>query len=427
MSDNIPICVNDGEEFEAGKLDAFQINDLLRSTNGTTTINFVGVVVSKNNILISFPKHFEHKTLSLDEKQEYAKSIALLLVKGSSAVSSNKKEVHKRSEFPMDSYLTVVNYFKKYGIYNKKIKVENKMNHGRPNWKKTIRKSTKIIQGNGVVFLPVISERNKNSMVFLSDCMQFILSNTYEQYSNVLNFLMPYKKFPSDSIFKNFKSCVQKLKSVKNQYFKDAEKKLILAMIDYFEWLSLRNGTLAITTTEFHLYWESMIHVLLNKTFSGFEGDKLKLSGEASYNFVKQSEQIETKENKEYSDTRGFSIEFDHICIKTEKNEIALFDSKYMKSITELNYKQAFYYYFLREKYPQATIHNGLVAPTHGLSYDRVHIDRTCIDGITKESGYSDGLKIMEYYLNLKKVIDFNLSNIIEFKKEIKRRSKLNQ
>lgn len=423
MSKTPPICINDGEVFDSEKLNDFQINNLLRSTNGTTTINFVGVIVSRNHTLLSFPKHFDHEKLFLEEKKEYAKSIASLLVKGSSTTNPGKKDI-KSNEFPMDCYFAIVDYYKKYGIYNKKIRVENKTNQGRPNWKKTIRKSQKIIQDNGIVFLPVISVKNKNSSVFLSDCMQFILSHTYEQYSDILNFLLPYKNFPSDNIFKNFKACVRKLKLIKNKYFKDTEKELIQAMISYFEWLSTRNGILAVTTTDFPLYWESMVHIFLNKTFSGIEDNKIKLSKEPTHRFDKQWENTETKENRKHSQTQGFSIEFDHISISDSENKIFLFDSKYMNSISELNYKQAFYYYFLKEKYPQATIHNGLIAPTHGAPYDRVHIDRTWINGVTVEKGYSDGLKIMVHYLNLKTVIDFTLSNIVEFKKEMRKRSK---
>lgn len=422
-----PICINDGEVFDADKLTDFEINDLLSTTNGTTTINFVGVVLSKNSVLISFPKHFEHQKLSLNEKTEYAKSISSLIVRGQSTISPKKKKCNRINEFPIDSYLTIISYFKKYGIYNKKIKMENKTNQGRINWKKTIRKSPKIIQDIGIIFLPIISEKNIDSSVFLSDCMQFILSNTYEQYSNILNFLVPYKNFPSDNIFKNSKACVRKLKSIKNAYFKDTEKELIFAMINYFEWLSHRNGILAITTTNFSSYWESMIHVFLNKTFLGIENDQLYFSDKPMYSFKKQREQTETNENREYSNTNGFSIEFDHICITDENDEIILFDSKYMKNIKELNYKQAFYYYFLREKYPNAKIFNGLIAPTHGEPYNKVHIDRTLIDGVTTEMGYSDGLKIVEHYLNLKTVIDHTLLNIVDFRKEMRSRSKLNQ
>ena len=254
--------------------------------------------------------------------------------------------------------------------------------------------------------------------------MQFILSNTFTQYSDILNFVLPYKNFPSDNIFKNYKACVRKLKLIKNSYFKDTEKELIQSMIKYFEWMSTRNGIMAITTTDFPSYWESMIHVLLNKTFSGISDDKLILKNEPTYKFVKRTENTESEENRIYSNTQRFSIEFDHLSISENKDEIILFDSKYMKSISELNYKQAFYYYFLKEMYPQSTIHNGLIAPTHGAPYNKVHIDRTWIKGVSKVKGYSDGLKIVVHYLNLKTVIDFSLSNILDFKKEMRERTK---
>ena len=174
----------------------------------------------------------------------------------------------------------------------------------------------------------------------------------------------------------------------------------------------------------FPSYWESMIHVLLNKTFSGISDDKLILKNEPTYKFVKRTENTESEENRIYSNTQRFSIEFDHLSISENKDEIILFDSKYMKSISELNYKQAFYYYFLKEMYPQSTIHNGLIAPTHGAPYNKVHIDRTWIKGVSKVKGYSDGLKIVVHYLNLKTVIDFSLSNILDFKKEMRERTK---
>ena len=53
-----------------------------------------------------------------------------------------------------------------------------------------------------------------------------------------------------------------------------------------------------------------------------------------------------------------------------------------------------------------------------------MHIDRTWIDGVTVEKGYSDGLKIVVHYLNLKTVIDFTLTNVVGFKKEMRKRSK---
>lgn len=69
MSKTIPICINDGEVFDSEKLNDFQINNLLRSTNGTTTINFVGVIVSRNNILLSFLSILTMKNFLLKKRK----------------------------------------------------------------------------------------------------------------------------------------------------------------------------------------------------------------------------------------------------------------------------------------------------------------------------------------------------------------------
>ena len=45
----------------------------------------------------------------------------------------------------------------------------------------------------------------------------------------------------------------------------------------------------AVVTTNFPLYWESMVHIFLNKTFSGIENNKIKLSKEPTLRFDKQS------------------------------------------------------------------------------------------------------------------------------------------
>ena len=82
---------------------------------------------------------------------------------------------------------------------------------------------------------------------------------------------------------------------------------------------------------------------------------------------------------------------------------IYLFDSKYFnKDVSEFNYKQA-YYYHLKNLYPNYKIYNGLILPTQKKYYSKVHINRDFIENTTIKN---DGLKIMEYYINLKKIID---------------------
>ena len=100
-------------------------------------------------------------------------------------------------------------------------------------------------------------------------------------------------------------------------------------------------------------------------------------------------------------DRGRFSIQFDHyLKIVTSRTQplILLFDSKYFSNdVNAFNYKQAFYYYYLRGKYKDAIIRNALIIPTSGERRTVVHVDRQHIDG----------LYIREEYINLKDVIDY--------------------
>ena len=104
-------------------------------------------------------------------------------------------------------------------------------------------------------------------------------------------------------------------------------------------------------------------------------------------------------EQRKKDERSRFSIQFDHyLKIVTGRNQplILLFDSKYFSNdVNSFNYKQAFYYYYLRGKYKNAIIRNALIIPTSGKRETVVHVDRQHIDG----------LYIREEYINLKAVI----------------------
>ena len=104
-------------------------------------------------------------------------------------------------------------------------------------------------------------------------------------------------------------------------------------------------------------------------------------------------------EQRKKDERSRFSIQFDHyLKIVTGRSQplILLFDSKYFSNdVNSFNYKQAFYYYYLRGKYKNAIIRNALIIPTSGKRETVVHVDRRHIDG----------LYILEEYINLKAVI----------------------
>ena len=141
-----------------------------------------------------------------------------------------------------------------------------------------------------------------------------------------------------------------------------------------------------------HMYLSNHIRIL------GHDYEITKEAQSSKLNIIKpDSMDIEQREEGKKS---RFSIQFDHFfktCTSKKQPLILLFDSKYFTNdVSSFNYKQAFYYYYLRGKYKNAIIKSALVIPTSGERKTVVHIDRQHIDG----------LYIREEYINLKDVIE---------------------
>lgn len=176
----------------------------------------------------------------------------------------------------------------------------------------------------------------------------------------------------------------------------------------YFNWKS-NEKNFKMITNKFENCWENMIHYYLNNYFIGINEEDMSMikSKEKNNNIKFEKSKSEYLEEKE----KGYSIEFDHISINDNEKIIYLFDSKYFKEdISSFNYKQAmYYYYYLKNLYENKgyIIYNGLIIPTDDDDKIKKHIDREKIENI--ETDKRDGLKIIEYYLNLKNIIDLYL------------------
>lgn len=414
-----PHAVQDGDEV---KIDFAQKWGLsyFDVKNGKAFVDFVGLILKKDEVLLSFPKHFSYSNLSPEHKSRTMKEILLLIAKG---VSSSYDERNSKN-FPLDSYLAVQDYYKKYGLHFVTVKERRKGYGGRIDWRRTIRKSDKILQENGLVFLPFVTVKVKNVSEFLADCMEFVLNYTYQLFSDYLDFLTPYKRKPRNSIFSNFNQSVKELKKIRNQFFKDTEKALIDALVKFFEWRANQSDKVTIATTRFENYWESMIEVYLNHCFIRFNKDNTIEWGESGSVEFKKS-----KKNEEYiednsvrleKDNKAWYIEFDHIHVNHDDKEIYLLDSKYIykDGFSGFNYKQAFYYYYLKQYYQGYKIYNGLIAPTELEYHHKLHVNRA---NRTDYPKYDDGLLIYEHYVNLSKVVEFITSyHLSEFKQNLR-------
>lgn len=113
LSHNIEL-INDGQSVSREFVNEWDIQDYCVQYKGNFTISFVGVILKKENVLFSLPKHYN----LLDNKAAqfvYIKKIIQILSKGKATSGSFDKGL--KGEFPIKSYLGILNYYKKHGFY----------------------------------------------------------------------------------------------------------------------------------------------------------------------------------------------------------------------------------------------------------------------------------------------------------------------
>lgn len=153
-------------------------------------------------------------------------------------------------------------------------------------------------------------------------------------------------------------------------------------------------------TLKFEDYWEDMMMKYLNGCFFDMKNDEIIWKEGQENSFEKPSKKsTESKSMEKNLKRLSFTVQYDHF-MKVE-NKIYIFDSKYFNEVKELNYKQLFYHYQLKQEYQKdgdkIEVINGLLLPTEKKYHKNVHIDRTDLDDV----------KIIEHFINLKEVIAF--------------------
>lgn len=390
------------------KIEDYNLEIYFKLNKNSIASDYVGFIIKDNFVISMYPKHLiSEKNFKsegkLDEEFELLSNLIIdLRLNGGIA-----DEMDGITNFPLVAYKNVCDYYSLHGLY---LEMEQNYKYsygGKINWKQTIEKSNKVISDKNLLYLPFIVENKNSKEVFLTDCMKYILSNGYSLFGRYFNIGIPFYMHEKNNIFNDFSRVIRELKIIKQEYFKDLERKLIDNMISYFEWKNMESDTGLLLTNNFNLYWEKMINYFLNKNFDGIVEDskelnlyKLNLSNNIDkYKFNKVFEKIETDEVYSKGYTRRFKVEYDHI--SSLKDMIFIFDSKYYKDVKKLDYKQVVYHLILKEKkdYRDKQIINGLILPTSGDYEYKVHLD------LRDKLGSLNDILILEHYFNLKEII----------------------
>lgn len=309
--------------------------------------DFVGIVISENCLLVVFPKHYS-KNISDNCSFEDAKILFQTIMKYILTYSNhNSKEKYYgerrefESDFPFAAFFTIYNYYTKYGLYREEESELKKNVSGKIDWKKTIQKSNVIVSDGNLIFEPLYSRRKKFNNNFISDCMIFAINNTLKVFPFFENVKTINQKIENQNLFENLNYVIRSLENKKREIFRDSQKKLIQALIDYFknEEKTKRGGRKAIKISYFNMVWQSMINEYLNSHFELYDERKkaivFNLSREKSdIRFSPKTINIDDSYHK-------FVINLDHYGFSDTTQYI--FDSKYYYDIHELNYKQFTY------------------------------------------------------------------------------------
>lgn len=350
--------------------------------------NFVGVLKNDNDDILSvFPKGFK---MGEDEVSD-VKKLFLLLCKYNYKLGnvSTVYDDNEMQSFPFNEFFRIYDYYFTHGLPRNHYKTIKDMYTPKINWKETIRASQKYINNRKLVIWGIKYERQNYEFNFLADCIIYAVNYTIKKFNFFLE-LDEIEEEPQVLIDKDlYPLVIERLYSLKNEVFKDKEIELISNLIVFFEQIS-KGYTSFIKTNSFHNIWQKMVNDVLSMQSSfSFGAQRFKIKTFSLSNDLAQSKE---------------SIEIDHYYLDDSTKTAYILDSKYRFEPNYLDYKQLFYWLFIRDyldmNFKQDyVICCTLIYPTEGVYYEQGHIEINL--------GYRlKGLKVKELYFNMREMID---------------------
>lgn len=366
--------VQDGAEVNKSikiKFNKILSNDDTRDNNQRW--NFVGFIVQKNEMLVSFPKHYygynqlEQINKKLDESDIFVKSfekkVKLLfktIQKGNKKIENKNKKLGNLKEkypanigYPFKAYFGVYEHFKRFGLYHDENIIKKSRYNGNIQWKDTIRKSNPIFSEDNVIFTSLVIKEKLIDEVFITRSMVYVIDSTLEKFRVILDGTRTGYKINSNE-FKNKKAVITRLRKIREKTFKDVYKKLIDNLIDFFENVETGTKRQCVKIYNFNNIWEDIIKTYLEEHFekvislteiSYLEKD-IKHYGIVKFTTEKRKNQFKKTIFK--IDARSGverTIEPDHYWFDEENKIRYIFDSKYKDKMDTYDEKQLQYHY----------------------------------------------------------------------------------
>lgn len=395
----IKYCLQ-GNNISDRDIDKFGLNPKskdLKYNNGTWKLDFVGIVISKNDdILAVFPKHYTESVASLTRADI---KLLLRVIQKSNRARGNQHGGEKldiKTNFPYSPLLKIVAYYQKYGLYKPVTNQIFNNTKGKIAWKHMVQSSTPIISQRGLILLPFFSF-NKNPH---ANQVTLIMSQILSQNRTLLGLLGYFIDFDDDRPISQEKSVyyTHYLSNYLNSVYLDVTIRLIKNMIELLKQYDASENNYY-KCYSFNYVWEDIVADFVNRHFSSLS-EKLPKLQSISLKNAKFNIQKAKKVDNAHTIKMDYYLRYQNIQV--------ILDAKYYENKPELNYKQIVYYTFMDawlkrqlkgDKKYEAQTYSALIFPTERKDYAKKHAN------IYKKFLYpiiEGPIIIDEYYLNIK-------------------------
>lgn len=395
-----------------------QVRDLVTTKEGER-YQFVGFIIDRDKVLVSFPKHTFHQQQrrQLEQNPQVLRPYIRLLFHCIKKTIENRNEKFAgiaqelNADYPFMAFLNIYRYFKAYGLFTNEREVKKFGYSGKISWKDTIQKSPKVIQHDNLLFLPLAIRNNIEEHVFISKCMAYAIDSTLEHFSLFLEGNKTGMD-TSDIDFRNRSLVISKLRQAKRFMFKNIHQRLVDSLLSFFEQADPEGGNYQLKILSFHLIWESMVGNYLRNNF-------LRVSDRDELEFSDQTKPNSFNKKTLYPDIRGkdgHSIEPDYYWLSEEDKIRYIFDAKYYQALNELDYKQVSYYFLLKHYgtkkdnggKPSENIrtYSALILPTEDEDHREIHFELNPLYNLDEErfvviTQYLNMIKVMRHYTKI--------------------------
>jgi hypothetical protein len=241
----------------------FKIREHCHVNSNNDGDRFVGVKADSENAVIYFPLGYELPA-SDDELRRDIKNLLQVLAtfteKTDRVLEMDKFTAPQSVDFPIQAYLNVINYYLDHnGSYYTETETTYRIdNRGKPNWARTIKTQTPMVQGKSVIYLKqVVRDSTPDLNKLITKIHRYCVYESFERVGWLYTTNTPELPDISFDKIRFISTLNSKLANTNN----DIDKFLFRSMIAMIEFMDNKtiDKQFYFGTDKFETVWEKLI------------------------------------------------------------------------------------------------------------------------------------------------------------------------